>query len=188
MNDIQRLFVDASDRFGVLVHQVGPGQWANATPCTEWDVRALVSHLVNECAWVPPLLSGETIEGVGDRFDGDLLGEDPAGAWEARAKAAIDAVRQPGAMDRTVHLSFGDTPGSEYVQQVFTDLAIHAWDLARGIGANDTIDPTVVQLLYAQVAPQEEEMRSYRIFGDTVVPPDGASAQTKLLAIFGRVQ
>ena len=46
-----------------------------------------------------------------------------------------------GAMDRTTHLSYGDVPGRDYVFEVFTDLTIHGWDLARGIGADEQIDP-----------------------------------------------
>ena len=42
-------------------------------------------------------------------------------------------------MERTVHLSFGECPADEYVDQLAIDLAVHAWDLARGIGADDTV-------------------------------------------------
>ena len=38
----------ALTRFGELVHSVGAGQWHAPTPCTEWDVRELVTHLVVE--------------------------------------------------------------------------------------------------------------------------------------------
>ena len=47
-------------------------------------------------------------------------------------------------MDRIVHLSFGDFPGSEYTLQLFADHLIHAWDLARGVGADEHLDEKLV--------------------------------------------
>ena len=55
------------------------------------------------------------------------------------------AVSEAGALDRTVHLSFGDTPAEEYIRQLFADHLIHGWDLAVGIGADRTIDPESVR-------------------------------------------
>ena len=181
------LYARALKQFGEKVHAVREDQWANATPCSEWDVRALVNHLVNENLWVPPLLEGRTIEEVGDRFDGDQLGTDPGAAWEASADGALAAVADQDAMRRTVHLSYGDRPASDYVDEMFIDLVIHGWDLARGIGADEAIDPEFVDVLYARAAPMEEDLKSYGVYGGRVIPPEAADTQTKLLAIFGRV-
>jgi len=186
-DETRDLYARALKRFGEKVHAVGEDQWANPTPCTEWNVRALVNHLVNENLWVPPLLEGRTIEEVGDRFDGDQLGTDPAAAWEASVDGALAAVADPAAMRRTVHLSYGDRPAREYVNEMLTDLAIHGWDLARGIGADEAIDSEFVEVLYARAAPMEDAFRSYGVYGGKVTPPEGADTQTKLLAIFGRV-
>lgn len=38
----------ALTRFGDLGHSVGADQWHPPRPCTEWDVRQLVNHLVVE--------------------------------------------------------------------------------------------------------------------------------------------
>src|SRR5438105_4840075 len=133
-SDIRELFRRANEEFGRRVHAVGDDQWHQATPCTDWDVRQLMNHLASEALWMPPLLAGKTIAEVGDRFEGDVLGEDPKGAWDEASAGAGAAVSEPEAMERTVHLSFGDVPGEVYTWQVFTDLLIHGWDLARGIG------------------------------------------------------
>ena len=66
--EIQRDFEDSVHNFGRLVHRIAADQWGNDTPCSDWDVRALVNHLVNEALWVKPLLDGMTIAEVGDRF------------------------------------------------------------------------------------------------------------------------
>lgn len=173
--------------FGDKVHMIREDQWSDGTPCTEWDVRALVNHLVYENLWAPELFGGRTVPEVGERFEGDRLENDPVRAWDRSAAAAVAAANEE-AMDRTVHLSFADVPGAEYTWQLFTDLVIHGWDLARGIRADDTIDPAWADLLYADLGPREPEMKSWGMFGGTVNAPDGADTQTRLLAVVGRVQ
>jgi uncharacterized protein (TIGR03086 family) len=188
MSQLQDDFRRAVEQFGEKVHAVPDDRWTHDTPCSEWDVRALVNHLVNEASWVPPLMEGRTVAEVGDRFDGDLLGDDPGAAWDRAAAAAAEAMSAPGAMTRTVHVSFGEISGEEYCGQLFTDFVVHGWDLARGTGGDDTLDAAFAARLYAEMAPREADMRGYGVFGDHVdVAPD-ADIQTKLLAIFGRQQ
>ena len=84
-------FLPAQRAFGSVVHRVGADQWSSPTPCTEWDVRALVNHLVYEQLWATPMLEGTTVDEAGDRFDGDLLGSDPVSAWDLAAKESAAA-------------------------------------------------------------------------------------------------
>ena len=52
-------------------------QWAQLSDCDGWTVRELVNHIVTGNYWAAELGSGLTIEAVGDRLDGDVLGTDP---------------------------------------------------------------------------------------------------------------
>jgi uncharacterized protein (TIGR03086 family) len=176
----------ALDEFGRRVHAVADDQWVCQTPCTDWQVRALVNHLVVEQLWVPAMLDGATIGEVGDRFDGDQLGDDPVAAWDVAAKAAADAFAADGALDRTVHLSYGDRPAREYCLEMTFDLIVHAWDLARAIGADEQLDAELVEMAYAQVEPQVDAMAASGLFAEPVPVPDDADPQTRLIAITGR--
>ncbi len=100
---------------------IGDDQWSRPTPCEQWDVRALVNHVTGEALWAPPLFAGATIAEVGDRFDGDVLGDDPKGRWRAAAAEAVAAVSREGWLEQTVHLSFGDFSGRFYAEQLFAD-------------------------------------------------------------------
>ncbi|WP_084958722.1 TIGR03086 family metal-binding protein [Thermoactinospora rubra] len=176
----------AMREFAARVHAVGPEQWTLPTPCLDWNVRTLVNHIVSENLWAPPLFAGLTVADVGDALDGDLLGDDPVKAFDDSAARAVAAVQAEGAMDRIVHLSFGDVPGSEYAMQLFADLLVHAWDLAEAIGADRRLDPELVEACSAWFAGQEEAYRSAGAIGPRLdVPPD-ADSQAKLLAAFGR--
>jgi uncharacterized protein (TIGR03086 family) len=176
----------ASEHFGSLVDQIGDDQWERPTPCSEWNVRQLVGHLVYENLWAPPLLEGKTIEQVGDRFEGDNLGSDPKAAWHQAQEDALAAVEQDGAMERSVHLSSGEDKGEEYVTQLLLDHVVHGWDLARGIGADDRMDPELVEQLYPQWKAREEMVRGAGVFGDQQQIQEDSDTQTKLLALFGR--
>jgi uncharacterized protein (TIGR03086 family) len=184
--DVRKLYHRAMDAYGDHVHAVPDGQWGAPTPCSEWDVRALVNHVVGENRWAVPLFAGGTIQEVGDRFDGDLLGNDPAAAWDDSAAAAIVAVDEPAAMDRIVHLSFGDFPGREYAMQLLADLVVHGWDLARATGADERIDPELVDVCRAWFAGVADAYRSAGAVAARPPVPPGADAQTQLLADFGR--
>jgi uncharacterized protein (TIGR03086 family) len=185
-SDIRDLYQRAMAAFGERVHAVGDDQWSRPTPCSEWDVRALVNHLVYENRWAPPLFEGQTIAEIGDRFEGDLLGDDPRKAWDDSARDAVAAVRGDGALERTVHLSFGDAPGREYVMQLFADTLVHGWDLARAIDADQRMDPGLVDACATWFANVEDAYRAGGAIGPRPDLPADASPQTRLLAMFGR--
>jgi uncharacterized protein (TIGR03086 family) len=188
-DDLVELHGRSGRRFAALVAGVGPGQWGDGTPCSQWDVRALVHHLLYEQRWVPPLLEGLTIGQVGGRFEGDLLGEDAA-AWPGLLASAIGqahaAVAQPGALGQTVHLSFGDTSGQEYVIQLTADLAVHGWDLARATGQDDTLDPGAVAVLLAWAEANTDLLTGSGMFGTPIDAAPGAPDDVRLLGLLGR--
>ena len=186
MADPRHLFERAVDEFGRRVHGVKDERWSAPTPCTGWDVRTLVNHLVYELRWAVPLFEGQTIAEVGDRFDGDLLGHNPVAAWDAAARGALAAVITEDAMDQTVHLSFGDFPGSEYTRQLVADLLIHGWDLARATGQEEQLDPELVGAVAEWFPGVESLYRDSGVIAEPPEVPDDADPQTRLLAAFGR--
>jgi uncharacterized protein (TIGR03086 family) len=172
--------------FDRILHLVKVDQWDNTTPCTEWTVRDLVNHLVSEQLWVPHLLCGATLAEVGDRYDGDVLGDDPVRAWEESSKAAREVWTTDGATERMVHLSFGDVDASLYCWQMTTDLAVHAWDLAMGIGAPQPIQDDLAEELIRVAGPIIESSQTPDILAPPVAVPDTASAPDQLVALCGR--
>jgi uncharacterized protein (TIGR03086 family) len=184
--DVPEIYARCSAAFADRVHLVGD-RWAAPSGLPGWDVRTLVNHLVNEERWTPELFGGATVESVGDRFDGDLLGADPVATFDDAAAAALRSIREEGAMERTVHLSFGDRPGSEYALQLSADHLVHAWDLARALGTDETLDPEVVDILLPWYVQETEELyHRIDVIGARVEVPAGAGAQAELLGRFGR--
>ena len=185
MADLVQLFRRSTDRFGKLVGSVPATAWGDPTPCADWDVRELVNHVVGEQLWAPHLVAGETIADVGDRYDGDVLGEEPEAAWTAAIGPSVRAFEDAD-LGRTVHLSYGDEKTEEYLVQMLTDAAVHGWDLARAIGADEAIDEETARLLLEHWTALEAMVRGSGVFGDQVDVPSDAPAKDKLLGLLGR--
>jgi uncharacterized protein (TIGR03086 family) len=168
------------------VHAVADKQWHDPTPCTDWDVRMLVNHVMVEQLWVPPLVDGATVAEIGSRLDGDQLGDDPVAAWDAAVEASLASFGADGALERNVSLSSGEKPTAEYLGEMTVDALIHSWDLARGIGADETLDAELVAIVYEQILPIAEHLQETGMFAPPVPVPDDAPLQTKLLGLFGR--
>jgi uncharacterized protein (TIGR03086 family) len=183
--DARELYRAASAEFIERVHRIGD-RWAAPTPCADWDVRELVRHIVEEERWVPPLLGGATIAEVGDRFAGDLLGAEPVAAVDEAAPLAVGAVESDDALTRTVHLSFGDVPGQEYVMQIAADHLVHAWDLGQALGDDAALDADAVATVREWFVGVEPLYRGAGIIGPRTAVPEGAGPQDELLAMFGR--
>lgn len=184
--DVANVFARSVEQFQARVRTVADDAWDRPTPCTDWDVRGLVNHVVGEQRWAVPLLEGRTIEQVGDALDGDLLGSVPQEEAATAAKGAVAAVGEPGALERTVHLSFGDTPATEYAWQLIADHVVHAWDLAVATGGDTALDGELVTATAQWYAEREELYRGAGAVADRVELAAGASEQDRLLAGFGR--
>ena len=170
--------------FADRINAVTEEQWDAPTPCTEWTVHDLANHVTYENLWTVPLMEGATIEEVGDRFDGDVLGADPIGTALTAARSAIASVAAHLPRGGIVHLSFGETPRSEYVMQLAADHLVHGWDLAVATGGDTRMDPHLVREV-ADWFDDREEL--YRAAGAVSTRrPLSGDAQHDLLARFGR--
>jgi uncharacterized protein (TIGR03086 family) len=178
----------AVDTFDGVIHQVPSGSWQSPTPCEQWNVRQLVNHVVGEQAWVTPLFAGRTVADVGTALDGDLLGDDPTAAWHHYSGEAHAALAEPDAIARTVHLSYGDETAVNYVDQLTFDALVHAWDLARASGVDDTLPDDLVLWATGWISPLLSMYRDGGAVGPPVSVADDADPQTKLLGLVGRTR
>lgn len=172
--------------FGDLVAQVRPNQWAAPTPCQAWTVRELVNHIVYEDRWTVPLINGASLASVGNRFERDLLGDDPVAATRDALAEAVAAVSAPGALKRTVELSFGMTPVEDYIRQLLADHLVHGWDLAAAIDADRDLDDALVDEVTVWLPANEDAYRAGGAIAAVVEVPTDARTQDRLIAAFGR--
>ena len=168
MADIAQLHRRALEETRSVVGGIDRAQWADATPCDGWDVRALLNHLVSGNLWAAELGSGRTIEEVGNRLDGDVLGDNALAPYDTSAEAAAAAFEAPGALDAPCAVSYGPVPGAVYAGHRFVDVLIHGWDLATATGQDATLDPELVDAAYRLLQDQADMVRASGMFGENI--------------------
>ncbi|HEX3814934.1 MAG TPA: TIGR03086 family metal-binding protein [Mycobacteriales bacterium] len=187
MTDLSVLLARGLGEFERRVRRVSARQWQDPTPCSGWDVRALVNHVTVEQLWAPELFRGRTIEEVGDRFAGDQLGSDPVATWERAAAGSEAAFSVEDALLGRVHLSYGLSAASHYCGEMTVDLVVHTWDLARAIGADERLDDELVGYAYEQGLARGTELSESGWFAAAVPVAEDAPLPARMLALYGRV-
>lgn len=157
--------------------------WNAPTPDTDWSVRDLVKHVVEEQQWVPHLLAGRSVAQA--RASIDVLRDDLAGEWALYSLAALAAWRSTP-VDATVQLSYDTVPMAEYLREQVADVTIHTWDLARAIGGDDALDEELVSAVWTVFEPQRDTLEASGLFASPVPVAEDAPLQTRLLAVTGR--
>jgi uncharacterized protein (TIGR03086 family) len=169
-----------------LVANVKPDQLSAPTPCTDWDVRGLISHFVGGAGMFAAAFSGEPLDIDPDAPMPDLVGDDPLGAFDGAIGNFSSAVDQPGAIDRMVTLPFGTLPGPMVLELLKFDLMVHCWDLATATG--QPFDPPADAVEHALQTAQmmiSPELRGGP-FGAEVDAPASAQPIERLVAFTGR--
>ena len=174
----------ATAGFARTLALVEPDQWNSPTPNPGWSVRDLVNHVVGGNRRYVLLLTGAPTTAVEALRNLDHLGEDPGESFRTTAAEVAAAFEERGALERVVHHRRGDLYGAELLVMRITEHALHGWDLARAIGADESIDPPVVETILAAV---DADPTSIERAGFT--PTAGAAELTgvaRLLALTGR--
>ncbi|MFD4831032.1 TIGR03086 family metal-binding protein [Streptomyces uncialis] len=169
-----------------LVRAVPDDALAAATPCADYDVRALVNHLFQvvtqfrELALKKPSDFGDTP---------DVVGTD--GHWRESFAAAVDELVRvwsaPGAEEGTTGAM--DMPARTVGCLVLLDLTVHAWDLARATGREYRPDPGgagVVPVLATAVTGLAPTARRMGMFAEPLPVREDAPDFERLLAVTGR--
>jgi uncharacterized protein (TIGR03086 family) len=166
------------------VEGIGDHDWDRPTPDTEWTVRDLVGHLVDEHRWVAPLLDGLDLNRAGATVAALPDGE-PIADWRAASQSSDAAVGAAGALDRDVDLSYGCTSARRYLAELTADLAVHAWDLGRALGEAVQLPDELAAAAFDCLSTATELSQSGYFAPSLAAGPD-ASRTDRLVALAGR--
>lgn len=190
MEALQAL-AQARQEFEQRLAMIQDDQWANATPCGEWNVRDLVNHMMLGNRMTVQLHNAMATPDVIAGLNDDLVTEaqpDLQGVFASVADDLHAGFAADGGLDGTVQHPMGEIPRSMFAGFRVCDYAVHAWDLARGIGADDTLDPDMVQWLWDDCQPMKDGLAATGMFGEGAsgTLPDDAPLQDRYLDTFGR--
>ncbi len=155
----------------------GEGRWTEPSPCPGWDAGDIVEHVIgfHDVLLLRPLQLKPT-----------RPKDDPAARWEmtvdAIGKATVLASAPPP-----------DDPDGEsginlarLLPALTTDVLVHTWDLAKTIGVDPCLDPTLCEAARRSAVANAEGLRASGMFGPAVPVPEKADAATRLIALLGR--
>lgn len=172
----------ACEAVGALIAEIGPEHWTDPTPCTDWNVREIVNHLVGMDLVFAAMIAGRPMpERVADR-----LGSDPVQAYRAANAALRAAFSGPGVLDQIFTSPMGSATGAERLQIRLYDLLAHGWDLSQATGIAVRLPDDLAEhcLAFARVQLADQS-RSGRF--DEPRPVDqSAPAIDRLVAFLGR--
>jgi len=150
--------------FSRVVDAAG-GRWDSPSPCTEWDARGVVEHVIgfHEVLMLRPL---------------SVKAHRPHEGTEARWSATRDAIFTALA---------GDVPDDirGLLPALTTEVLVHTWDLARAVGGDDRLDAELCEQAWAAL-PEDRSLRDSGMFGAAVPVADDAPVQERLVAFYGR--
>ena len=181
MTDWTALQQRAAEEFARRVDAVD--DWDAPTPDAEWRVRDLVAHVTREQQWVPLLLAG--VGSAAPETALEPLGDDLASAWQRHAGAATKAW-QGADHGAVVRIGSDEVTVAEYLAEQVSDVAVHAWDRARAVGADERLDDDLVAAVWTVFEPQRDALEASGLFASPVPVPEDAPLQVRLLALTGR--
>jgi len=173
-----------------IIKGTGPDQAGLPTPCAEWDVRALLSHVIGTLWLTEALFTGQAPRypmAPGGLPDTDPGGDDPVAAYAEASAAALAAVGAGDALSRTHVTPLGEMPGPLLAGFTILDIAVHGWDLAQATGQPADLDGRLAAhvLAFAGQTLATPEMRGPRI-GPPWPVADDAPVTQRLAAFLGR--
>jgi uncharacterized protein (TIGR03086 family) len=171
-SDDVRVLARALDQTGDVLDHVHPDQLTGPTPCPEWDVAALVDHVISAPRRFLTMMRGEepdwsappehVVESWGPTFR--VAGDDLIHAWHERSGAAPVPADWQSA-----------------------ELAIHTWDLATAIGFPlEGLDPEVAARGLAFLQANLTEDNRSPVFAPEQAAPEGAGPYDRVAAYAGR--
>lgn len=179
------MFERAVEATGRIVAGTSKEDMESSTPCTEWNVRDVLNHLIGGYESVAAAAGAEVQSSAAT----DYTAGDHVAAYEGATSKAVAAFAAPGALEKTYKMGWGDTPGEVLLGLMLADTVVHGWDLAKGTGQDTGIAPELAEAIYGVTSSMLQPQGSFPrgpAFAEPVEVPDDAPIQDKMLAYLGR--
>lgn len=185
--DTRPLFHAALAQVAPLIDDLATSDLDRPTPCAGWSVRDLLSHLVAVGDRIVHIAGGgkpfevpSVVQGIPDA--------DWPDAWRSRVAPIEQALADDALLTREWVHPAGTMPGFRAIAIYASELAVHAWDLARALGRDAELDQDVAAAVVGPItAALPAEPRGGVVpFGAVVPVADDAPPYARLVGWVGR--
>lgn len=187
LRDPRPLLARSLDQLARQVEAVRRDELGNRTPCADYDVRALLGHVLAVLHKIARAGSGSDVRGEPDVVVG--IEDDGWTVAIAGARAEVAQVWADDAtLGRAITLPWATMPGRDVLDAYTHEFTVHAWDLAHATGRVADLDPGLAAEAldaFPRFAPPDER-DGPGPFGPVVAVPDDADVYTRLAAYLGR--
>ncbi|MFH8222849.1 TIGR03086 family metal-binding protein [Streptomyces sp. NPDC018057] len=185
--DPRAAYARATEQAAALIRAVRPEQLTDPTPCAEFDVRALLGHIVGGTLRIA--VAGEGGDGLSVDPSAVVVADDDwSGAYEEARGRAVKAWEPEERLAAPVRVPWGEVPGRAALAGYVMELVAHTWDLNEAVGRPLELDPALSEAaLDAARRMLPESGRGEGVpFADPRPVDEGADAHERLAAWLGR--
>ncbi|MEU5534211.1 TIGR03086 family metal-binding protein [Streptomyces sp. NPDC020362] len=187
--DPRPVYTRATEQAAALIKEVRPEQLDGPTPCTEFDVRTLLSHIVGGTRRIAVV--GEGGDGLAVHpFTEGVEDDGWAAAYEEVRVRVLKAWESDERMTSPVRVPWGEVPGHAALSGYVMELVTHTWDLAEALGHPRELDPEPAEFALAtarRVLPDSRPRDAETPFDTRREASEGAGVYAQLAAWTGRV-
>jgi uncharacterized protein (TIGR03086 family) len=141
--DPRTVFAHAVATAGSTIAAVRPDQLDAPTPCDQFDVRAMIGHMLVVLRRVALLGEGEDPMAL-PRVVTGIADDAWLGAWTSDAHRVQAAWTGDETLQRMMVLPWVTAPGAAMLAMYTSELTVHTWDLATATGQQPEWDDEVV--------------------------------------------
>lgn len=177
-----------------LADTVGPADLTRPTPCGQWDLGDLLTHMTAQHIGFAAAARGNGADPAPWQTAGlaDAVRRDPAGSYRAAATDVLDAFAADDVLDAEFALpDFGPDavfPGNLAIGFHFVDYVVHGWDVARALDVSYQPPAAMVEALLPLVMAIPDG--DFRAAPDSPFGPASTATATtdfdRILAHLGR--
>ncbi|WP_078911445.1 TIGR03086 family metal-binding protein [Streptomyces sp. NRRL WC-3742] len=179
---------NAAQAMAAVARTITDDQLANKTPCTEYDVRALVNHLL---FWGPSLAGAGRKEPVPLPAATETEVDLADGHWRGRLLALLDDITSswapPSAWECETSMGTPQTlPAPVLGDMIVGELAVHGWDLAVATGQRLELPADLLAHLHDAMIHGVEQGREMGMYRPEVAVSAEAPTLDRVLGLTGR--
>jgi uncharacterized protein (TIGR03086 family) len=155
------------------------------TPCSDWDLRALLSHIAGRAVLSERAARGMAVTEFPDT-NKDLLGASAVSTLQDLLDASLTSWRSATDLAGPRVTPIGKVPGFGLIAFQAQDVFVHGWDIARTIGTEPTFDLELTQVMFEMHQQSVTPGSRAAFFGPEVPVPQDAPILDRLLGFLGR--